>query len=89
MEVGAREILRSGSAVNLARRRRSLADHLNGLHTLLITDTNGQAADLSAQLRARLVEYGEVDDERTAWLASTGNRAGRGRDMSELWRAAA
>ncbi|MEU4292089.1 MobF family relaxase [Kribbella sp. NPDC026596] len=55
-----------------------LADHLSGQHTLLIVDTNAQAAELSAQLRARLVEYGQVDDERTAWLASTGNRVGRG-----------
>ncbi|GAB2635327.1 MobF family relaxase [Kribbella swartbergensis] len=55
-----------------------LADHLNGRHALLIVDTNAQAADLSAQLRARLVEYGQVDDERTAWLASTGNRVGAG-----------
>ncbi|MEU0093886.1 MobF family relaxase [Kribbella sp. NPDC006257] len=55
-----------------------LADHLNGLHTLLIVDSNAQAADLSAQLRARLVEYGHVDDERTVSLISTGNRAGAG-----------
>ncbi|MFG1818278.1 MobF family relaxase [Kribbella sp. NPDC049174] len=55
-----------------------LADHLNGLHALLIVDTNHQAAELSAQLRARLVEYGQVDDERTAWLAATGNRVGAG-----------
>ncbi|WP_199235147.1 MobF family relaxase [Kribbella sp. VKM Ac-2568] len=55
-----------------------LADHLNGRHALLIVDTNAHAADLSAQLRARLVEYGQVDDERTAWLASTGNRVGAG-----------
>ncbi|MFI6827586.1 MobF family relaxase [Kribbella sp. NPDC050241] len=55
-----------------------LADHLNGLHALLIVDSNAQAAELSAQLRARLVEYGQVDDERTAWLASSGNRVGAG-----------
>jgi hypothetical protein len=55
-----------------------LADHLNGRHALLIVDTNAQAADLSAQLRARLVEFGQVDDERTAWLAASGNRVGAG-----------
>ncbi|MEV4260570.1 MobF family relaxase [Kribbella sp. NPDC049584] len=55
-----------------------LADHLNGRHALLIVDTNAQAAELSAQLRARLVGYGQVDDERTAWLSSTGNRVGAG-----------
>jgi conjugative relaxase-like TrwC/TraI family protein len=55
-----------------------LADHLSGLHALLIVDTNAQAAELSAQLRARLVEFGQVDDERTAWLASSGNRVGAG-----------
>jgi conjugative relaxase-like TrwC/TraI family protein len=55
-----------------------LADHLNGRHALLIVDTNVLAADLSAELRARLVEYGQVDDDRTTWLASTGNRVGAG-----------
>ncbi|WP_406051324.1 MobF family relaxase [Kribbella sp. NBC_00889] len=55
-----------------------LADHLNGRHALLIVDSNAQAAELSAQLRARLVAYGQVDDERTAWLSSTGNRVGAG-----------
>ncbi|MFI7059390.1 MobF family relaxase [Kribbella sp. NPDC050124] len=55
-----------------------LADHLNGRHALLIVDTNAQAADLSAQLRARLVEYGQVDDERTVWLSFSGNRVGAG-----------
>ncbi|WP_327640028.1 relaxase domain-containing protein [Kribbella sp. NBC_00482] len=55
-----------------------LADHLNGRHALLIVDTNAQASELSAQLRARLVAYGQVDDERTGWLASTGNRVGAG-----------
>ncbi|MDX2971102.1 MobF family relaxase [Kribbella solani] len=55
-----------------------LADHLTGRHALLIVDTNTQAAELSAQLRARLVGYGQVDDERTAWLNATGNRVGAG-----------
>ncbi|MDX3003248.1 MobF family relaxase [Kribbella solani] len=55
-----------------------LADHLDGRHALLIVDSNAQAAELSAQLRARLVGYGQVDDERTAWLNSTGNRVGAG-----------
>ncbi|WP_328321838.1 relaxase domain-containing protein [Kribbella sp. NBC_00382] len=55
-----------------------LADHLDGRHTLLIVDTNQQAAELSAQLRARLVAHGQVDDDRTVALASSGNRVGRG-----------
>ncbi|MGY4772886.1 MobF family relaxase (plasmid) [Kribbella sp. CWNU-51] len=70
-----------GGALEAAQRSASdawLADHLTGRHALLIVDTNAQAAELSAQLRARLVEYGQVDDERTAWLASTGNRVGAG-----------
>ncbi|MBB5840195.1 MobF family relaxase [Kribbella italica] len=55
-----------------------LADRLAGLHSLLIVDSNAQAAEVSAQLRARLVEYKLVDDERTVALASTGNRVGAG-----------
>ncbi|MFI5712940.1 MobF family relaxase [Kribbella sp. NPDC051620] len=55
-----------------------LGDHLDGLHALLIVDSNLQAAEVSAQVRARLVEYKLVDDERTVALHSTGNRAGRG-----------
>ncbi|WP_406048299.1 MobF family relaxase [Kribbella sp. NBC_00889] len=55
-----------------------LADHLNGLHTLLIVDTNDQAAQVSAQLRAKLVEYGRVDDTNTIQLAAQGTHAGVG-----------
>jgi conjugative relaxase-like TrwC/TraI family protein len=55
-----------------------LADHLDGLHALLIVDSNQQAADVSAQVRARLVELREVDDRHTVALHSTGNRVGRG-----------
>ncbi|MEU4390180.1 MobF family relaxase [Kribbella sp. NPDC023855] len=55
-----------------------LADHLAGLHALLIVDTNVQAAEVSAQLRARLVELNKVDDRRTVDLHSTGNRVGAG-----------
>ncbi|TCC53474.1 TrwC relaxase [Kribbella capetownensis] len=55
-----------------------LADHLNGLHSLLIVDTNDQAAQVSAQLRAKLVEYGRVDDTVTVPLAAQGTHAGAG-----------
>ncbi|MFG1820712.1 MobF family relaxase [Kribbella sp. NPDC049174] len=55
-----------------------LADHLDGLHSLLIVDTNDQAAQVSAQLRAKLVEYGRVDDTTTAFLAAQGTHAGAG-----------
>lgn len=55
-----------------------LADHLSDLHALLIVDTNLQAAEVSAQVRARLVEYKLVDDHRTVDLHSSGNRAGAG-----------
>jgi hypothetical protein len=55
-----------------------LADHLNGLHSLLIVDTNDQAAQVSAQLRAKLVEYGRVDDTDTVMLAAQGTHAGAG-----------
>ncbi|MFG1820387.1 MobF family relaxase [Kribbella sp. NPDC049174] len=55
-----------------------LADHLSGLHSLLIVDTNDQAAHVSAQLRAKLVEYGRVDDTATVLLAEQGTHAGAG-----------
>jgi hypothetical protein len=55
-----------------------LADHLNGLHSLLIADTNAQAAELSAMVRAKLVEFEKVDDQHTVFLASQGAVAGAG-----------
>ncbi|MFC9687782.1 MobF family relaxase [Kribbella sp. NPDC056951] len=55
-----------------------LADHLRGLHALLIVDTNEQAAQASAQIRARLVNHGLVDDEHTVVLGLQGTHAGRG-----------
>jgi hypothetical protein len=55
-----------------------LADRLDGLHSLLLVDTNEQAARASAQLRARLVGYGLVDDTATVRLGLQGTRAGRG-----------
>ena len=54
-----------------------LADHLRGKRTLLITDTNDQAAEVSAQVRARLVQYGQVSDTETVFLAAQGTYAGR------------
>ncbi|TWD81654.1 conjugative relaxase-like TrwC/TraI family protein [Kribbella amoyensis] len=55
-----------------------LADRVNGLNSLLLVDTNDQAARVSAQLRARLVNYGLVDDTATVRLGLQGTRAGRG-----------
>ncbi|GAA1531143.1 MobF family relaxase [Kribbella lupini] len=55
-----------------------LADHLKGLNTLLVTDTNEQAASVAAELRARLVKLRRVDDLNTVELGGDGNRAGRG-----------
>jgi conjugative relaxase-like TrwC/TraI family protein len=40
-----------------------LADYLAGRRSLLIVDTNEQAAKLSAQIRARLVQLGHVQEE--------------------------
>ncbi|MBB6571712.1 MobF family relaxase [Kribbella sandramycini] len=55
-----------------------LADRINGLNSLLMVDTNEQAARVSAQLRARLVGLGYVDDETTVRLGMQGTRAGAG-----------
>ena len=54
-----------------------LADTLAGQHSLLIVDTNEQAARLSAQLRADLVRLGRVD-EHAVPLGLQGTFAGRG-----------
>ncbi|TCC35094.1 MobF family relaxase [Kribbella sindirgiensis] len=55
-----------------------LADQLNGRHSLLLVDTNDQAARVAAQLRARLVGLGRVDDTSTVKLGLQGTRAGAG-----------
>ena len=54
-----------------------LADTLAGRHSLLIVDSNEQAARLSAQLRADLVRLGRVD-EHAVPLGLQGTFAGRG-----------
>ncbi|WP_158307271.1 MobF family relaxase [Kribbella flavida] len=55
-----------------------LADRLNGQHSLLIVDTNEQAARVAAQLRNRLVNLGLVDDKHRVQLGLQGTYAGRG-----------
>jgi hypothetical protein len=55
-----------------------IADHLEGLHALLVVDTNEQAARVSAQLRSRLVNLGVVDDTDRVRLGLQGTYAGRG-----------
>jgi hypothetical protein len=55
-----------------------LSDRLSGRHSLLIADTNEQAARMSAQVRAKLVEYRLVDDERCVPLGLQGTVAGEG-----------
>ncbi|GAB3751246.1 MobF family relaxase [Microlunatus parietis] len=55
-----------------------LADTLEERRSLLIVDSNEQAARLSGDLRARLVDLGRVDDERTVQLGLQGLFAGAG-----------
>ncbi|TCO33022.1 conjugative relaxase-like TrwC/TraI family protein [Kribbella steppae] len=55
-----------------------LSDRILGLHSMLLVDTNDQAARVSAQLRARLVSLGMVGDARTVRLGMQGTRAGAG-----------
>ncbi|MFC6156115.1 MobF family relaxase [Kribbella jiaozuonensis] len=55
-----------------------LSDRLNGKHSLLLVDTNDQAARVAAQLRSRLVGLGLVDDTSTVKLGLQGTRAGAG-----------
>jgi conjugative relaxase-like TrwC/TraI family protein len=54
-----------------------LADTLTGKHSLLIVDTNEQAAALSAQLRAELVRLGRVEEDGVP-LRRQGTLAGVG-----------
>ncbi|MGH3434802.1 MAG: ATP-dependent DNA helicase, partial [Thermocrispum sp.] len=54
-----------------------LADTLAGHHALLIVDSNEQAANVSADLRAELVRLGLVD-EHAVPLGRQGTYAGRG-----------
>jgi conjugative relaxase-like TrwC/TraI family protein len=54
-----------------------LADTLDGQHALLIVDTNEQAAQLSAELRAELVRLGKVA-EQCVPLGLQGTYAGDG-----------
>ncbi len=61
-----------------AAARAWLADTLEERRSLLIVDTNEQAARLSGDLRARLVDLGLVDDTRTVQLGLQGLFAGRG-----------
>ena len=55
-----------------------LADTLDDQTSILVVDTNEQAARLSAQLRADLVRLGRVDDERRVPLGLQGTFAGVG-----------
>jgi conjugative relaxase-like TrwC/TraI family protein len=54
-----------------------LADTLSGRHSLLLVDTNEQAARLSAQLRAELIRLGRVEEAGVP-LGLQGNIAGVG-----------
>jgi hypothetical protein len=60
-----------------AATRAWLADTLTGKHSLLIVDTNEQAARLSAQLRADLVRLGKVAEQGVP-LPTQGTVAGPG-----------
>ncbi len=61
-----------------AAARAWLADTIEDRRSLLIVDTNEQAARLSGDLRARLVDLGLVDDTRTVQLGLQGLFAGVG-----------
>ena len=54
-----------------------LADTLDGQHSLLLVDTNDQAARLSSSLRAELVRLGRVAEDGV-WLGRQGTIAGVG-----------
>lgn len=54
-----------------------LADHLAGRESLLLTTTNGKAAELAGRVREALVSYGLVNDDETVPVRG-GNRVGAG-----------
>ncbi len=61
-----------------AARRAWLADTLAGRRSLLLVDTNEQAAQVAAEARADLVRLNRVGDDVTVPLERDGNRAGVG-----------
>lgn len=72
--------LRDGGTVEQAAAAASqawLGDTLAGRHSLLLVDTNEQAAKVSAELRAELVRLGLVAEDGV-WLEHQGTRAGVG-----------
>ncbi|MCO1659203.1 relaxase domain-containing protein [Pseudonocardia sp. S2-4] len=71
LDAGTREQAEQSAA------RAWLGDTLAGQHSILLVDTNEQAARLSAQLRAELVRLGRVD-EQGAPLGLQGTYAGVG-----------
>jgi ATP-dependent exoDNAse (exonuclease V) alpha subunit len=53
-----------------------LADHLRGKNVLLLAGSNGEAADLSRRIQAKLIQLGTVQRPQAA--LSDGNQAGTG-----------
>lgn len=72
--------VRAGHADNVVEKATSayLADTLAGQRSLLITATNGQAADIAGQIRAQLIRLGHVDPDADPSVLRDGNRASRG-----------
>ena len=61
-----------------AAREAWLADTLSGRRSLLIVGTNEQAATVSAELRAKLIDLGRVDEDGAVPLGLQGTYASRG-----------
>lgn len=72
--------VRAGHADNIVEKATAayLADTLAGQRSLLITATNGQAADIAGQIRAQLIRLGHVDPDADPAVLRDGNRASRG-----------
>jgi hypothetical protein len=51
-----------------------LADHLRGKNALLLAGSNGEAADLSRRIQAKLIQLGTVQRPQAA--LADGNQAG-------------
>ncbi|GAA4737377.1 MobF family relaxase [Actinomycetospora chibensis] len=72
--------VRAGHADTVVEKATSayLADTLAGQRSLLITATNGQAADIAGQIRTQLIRLGHVEPDADPAVLRDGNTASRG-----------
>ena len=72
--------IRAGHADNIVQQATDayLADTLAGHRSVLITATNGQAADIAGRIRTQLIHLGQVEPDADPAVLRDGNRASAG-----------